>query len=137
GRPWQALAVAEVVPGPLVDEVLPALVSSLALARAAGLSEAIEADRSVVWRALGDPWFEIWDPRLDAGTDSLDLRNSPTQGQGCPKLGAWLAAEQAETLAAVGLDPEASRAALEAAFAQLDGPQTGAALARAIESDLG
>lgn len=138
GRPWQALALAEVVPGPLVDEILPALASSLALARAAGLDdpgEALAADRNAVWRALGDPWFEIWEPRLAAGTESLDLRR-PSEDPCCPELGDWLASEHAEALARVGLDPEASRAALEAAFTQLDGPETGVALARAIEADV-
>jgi hypothetical protein len=136
GRPWQALAIAEVVPGPLVDEVLPALASALALARAAKLDEAEQADRNVVWRALGDPWFEAWEPRLDAAIGGLDLRR-PALDDRCPELGRWLAPEQAEQLARVGLDPEASQAALTAALSDLGTPATGAALARAIEADLG
>jgi hypothetical protein len=134
GRPWQALAVAEVVPGPLVDEVLPVVASALSLARAAKLDEALAADRNVVWRALGDAWFQTWDPRLEAAMEGLKLRD--TSDDRCPELGRWLAPEQFE-LERVGLDPEASRAAVEAAFSQLDAPATGAALVRAIEADLG
>jgi hypothetical protein len=135
GRPWQALAVAEIVPGPLVDEVLPVVASTLSLGQAAKLDEAIAADRNVVWRALGDPWFETWDPRLQAAMEGLQLRD--TSDDHCPELGRWLAPEQATELARVGLDPEASRTALEAAFSRLDAPATGVALVRAIEADLG
>jgi len=137
GRPWQALAVAEIVPGPLVDEILPALASALALARAAGLDEALAGDRGVVHGVLGEPWFEAWDPRFDpASVGGLDLRDGPARASRCPELGQWLVPELAPTLARVGLDPEASRAALEAAFVDLAAPSTGAALARALEADL-
>lgn len=137
GRPWQALAVAEIVPGPLIDEVFPAIASTLALARAAKLDESIAADRNVVWRALGDAWFESWDPRLDAAMAGLDLSNASADGQRCPELGRWLIPEQASELARVGLDPEVSRAAIEAALAQPDALATGVLLTRAIEADLG
>ncbi len=136
GRPWQALAVAEIVSGPLVDELLPALASALALARAAGLDEAIAADRKVVWRALGDAWFETWEPRVDAATSGLELLRV-ADGPRCPELGDWLAPDRADELARVGLDPARTRAALEAAFAQLEAPTTGAAMVAAIEADLG
>jgi hypothetical protein len=136
GRPWQALAVAEVVPGPLIDEVLPAVAASVALARAAKLDEAIATDRNVVWRALGDSWLESWDPRVDAATGGLELRELTTNPR-CPELAQWLVPEQVGPLARVGLDPEASKLALEAALAQPQAPETGVALARAIESDLG
>lgn len=155
GHPWQALAVAEIVPGPLIDEVLPALASTLALARAAGLDEAIAADRNVVWRALGDAWFEAWDPRLEAAMSGLDLGEDtapqakesgalsrpeshalPAPRRGCPEIGQWLAPDPFR-LARVGLDPIASRAALEAALAQPQAPATGVALVRALEADLG
>lgn len=141
GRPWQALAVAEVVPGPLLDEVLPAVASAIGLLRAAGLAAADEADRNVVWRSLGDAWFEQWDPRLEAALGGLDLSGAGAseQPQGlhrCPSLGSWLDPAASEQLRRVGLDPERSRAALSAAFADLGAPQTGIALARALESDL-
>jgi hypothetical protein len=141
GRPWQALALAEVVPGPLLDEVLPAVASALGLVRAAGLGEADEADRNVVWRSLGDAWFEQWDPRLEAALGGLDLSESDEaehhHGQhGCPTLGSWLDPAADEQLRRVGLDPARSRAALAAAFDDLGATQTGIALARALESDL-
>ncbi|HLT39127.1 MAG TPA: hypothetical protein VK034_22740, partial [Enhygromyxa sp.] len=110
---------------------------ALVLARAARLDEAIAADRNVVWRSLGDGWFEGWEPRLDAATAGLDLRDATVDGRQCPELGHWLVVEQADQLAGVGLDPEASRVALEAALSQLDAPATGAALVRALEADLG
>ena len=132
GHPWQALAIAEVVPGPLLDEILAVAASAIGLRRAAGLDEADEADRNVVFRVLGDPWFTQWDPRLVAALDGLDLGETAR----CPGLGRWLDDDAADRLRAVGLDPERSRAALEAAFAHLDGPETGAALVAAIESDL-
>lgn len=146
GHPWQALAIAEIVPGPMVDEVLPAIASMLAMASAAKLDEPIAADRNVVWRALGDAWFDNWphaalrlngDPRLDPANGGLDLLRGSADGQRCPPLRHWLAPEQAASLGRVGLDPEASRTALEAAFTQLEAPATGDALVRAIESDLG
>ncbi|MFO7565200.1 MAG: hypothetical protein R6X02_21325, partial [Enhygromyxa sp.] len=137
GHPWQALAVAEIVPGPVVDEVLPAVASAVALARAARLDEALAADRNVVWRALGDSWFETWEPRLEAAMGGLDLQDAGAAGQRCPGLGQWLVPEQAASLARVGLDAEASKVALEAAFEQLEAPATGTALVRAIEADLG
>jgi hypothetical protein len=133
GRPWQALAVAEVVPGPLLDEILPAVASAIGLIRAAGLDEADEADRNVVWRSLGDAWFESWDPRLAAALGGLDLGDDGR----CPGLGRWLDADAEERLRRVGLDPERSREALEAAFADLAAPATGERLAEALESDLG
>jgi hypothetical protein len=141
GRPWQALALAEVVPGPLLDEVLPAVASAIGLVRAAGLTEADEADRSVVWRSLGDAWFEQWDPRLEAALGGLDLSDpnaseAPHGLSRCPTLGSWLDPAADEQLRRVGLDPERSRAALSAAFGELGGTQTGVALARALESDL-
>ncbi|HVI03373.1 MAG TPA: hypothetical protein VM869_31970, partial [Enhygromyxa sp.] len=97
---------------------------------------AIAADRNVVWRALGDAWFETWDPRLDAAMSGLDLR-AADDGPRCPELGQWLVPEQAASLGAVGLDAEVSRTALEAALAQPEAPATGVALLRAIEADLG
>ncbi|PRQ09294.1 hypothetical protein [Enhygromyxa salina] len=136
GHPWQALAIAEVVPGPLLDEVLPAVVSEVALARAVGMGDAASADggdRNVVWRALGDAWFERWDPRLDAAVAGLDLGD----GGRCPELGRWLDPQASAQLREVGLDPQRSREALEAGFEQLGAPSTGVALARALESDLG
>ena len=138
GRPWQALALAEIVPGPLLDEVLPAVASAIGLVRAAGLGEADEADRTVVRRALGDAWFEQWDPRLEAALSGLDLSEhaESEQRQPCPNLGSWLDPAAAEQLRAVGLDPDRSKAALEAAFADLGAASTGVALARALESDL-
>lgn len=132
GHPWQALAIAEAVPGPLLDEILAVAASAIGLRRAAGLDEADEADRNVVFRVLGDPWFTQWDPRLAAALDGLDLGETAR----CPGLGRWLDDAAADRLRAVGLDPERSRAALEAAFTRLDGPETGAALVAAIESDL-
>lgn len=136
GRPWQALAVAEIVPGPMADEVLPAVASALALAKAAQLDEAIAADRNVVWRSLGDAWFETWDPRVEAALAGPSLRGA-SEAQRCPELADYLQPEQATSLSRVGLDPQASQAALQAALAQLEAPQTGAALVRAIEADLG
>jgi hypothetical protein len=141
GRPWQALALAEVVPGPLLDEVLPAIASAIGLVRAAGLVEADEADRNVVWRSLGDAWFEQWDPRLEAALGGLDLSEADESEHQhgvhrCPSLGSWLEPDADEQLRRVGLDPERSRAALSAAFAQLGAPTTGVALARALESDV-
>ncbi len=135
GRPWQALAVAEIVPGPLVDEVLPAVASALSLASAAKLDEVVAADRNVVWRALGDAWFETWDPRIDAAMGGLELRNGDAKDS-CPTLGHWLGSDHAEDLARVGLDPKASRAALEAALDDVAASTTGAAMSRAIEADL-
>lgn len=141
GRPWQALALAEVVPGPLLDEVLPAIASAIGLVRAAGLTEADEADRSVVWRSLGDAWFEQWDPRLEAALSGLQLSGSPTAEdrhglRRCPSLSSWLDDAAADPLRDVGLDPERSKAALSAAFADLGATQTGVELVRALESDL-
>jgi hypothetical protein len=141
GRPWQALALAEAVQGPLLDEVFPALASAIGLRRAAGLTQADEADRNVVWRSLGDAWFEQWDPRLEAALSGLDLSSvaEPEQRQGlqrCPSLGSWLDPAAAEQLRSVGLDPERSRVALTAAFTDLGAQQTGVELVRAIESDL-
>lgn len=139
GRPWQALALAEVVPGPLLDEVLPAVASAIGLVRAAGLAEADEADRNVVWRLLGDAWFEQWDPRLEAALGGLDLSAGSglsRHGHGCPSLGSWLDPEASEQLRRVGLDPDRTRAALLGAFADLGAPATGIELARALESDL-
>ncbi|KIG13474.1 hypothetical protein DB30_08040 [Enhygromyxa salina] len=135
GHPWQALAIAEVVPGPLLDEVLPAVVSAVGLARAVHMEDdepAGGADRNIVWRALGDAWFERWDPRLDAAVTGLDLGG----GDRCPALGRWLDPQFSEQLREVGLDPQRSREALDAAFDRLGDPATGAALASAIESDL-
>ncbi|EDM77030.1 hypothetical protein PPSIR1_16055 [Plesiocystis pacifica SIR-1] len=139
GRPWQALAIAEVVPGPLVDEVLPAAASALALANAAGVS--VEDDRKVVWRVLGDPWFAGWEPRLDTAMAGLELSAHAV----CPAWSAWRAKEPAQTaaLGAVGLDPAASQAALEAvlvgpnAGGGVDTPEGGRALRETIERDLG
>jgi hypothetical protein len=136
GRPWQALALAEVVPGPLVDELLPVVGSALAVAAAAGLDEAIASDRNVVWRAFGDPWFASWEPRVESANAGLELRAGPRTRAGCPAIGEWLVAERADSLAAVGLDPEASASALRAAMTELATPETGAALVRAIEADL-
>jgi hypothetical protein len=141
GRPWQALALAEVVPGPLLDEVLPAIASAIGLVRAAGLAEADEADRNVVWRSLGDAWFEQWDPRLDAALGGLVLSEGDESEHRhgvhrCPSLGSWLDPAASEQLRQVGLDPERSRAALSAAFVDLGAPETGIELARALESDL-
>jgi hypothetical protein len=142
GRPWQALALAEVVPGPLLDEVLPAVASAIGLVRAAGLAEADEADRNVVWRSLGDAWFEQWDPRLEAALGGLDLSEAEESDEHrhgqhrCPSLGSWLDPAADEQLRRVGLDPERSRAALSAAFADLGAVQTGIELARALESDV-
>lgn len=136
GRPWQALALAEVVPGPLLDEVLPAIASAIGLLRAAGLAEADEADRNVVWRSLGDAWCEQWDPRLDAAFGGLDLTEAGESAHRCPSLGSWLDPAASEQLLEVGLDPERSRAALSAAFVDLGATQTGIELARALESDL-
>lgn len=132
GHPWQALAIAEVVPGPLLDEALPALASAVSLARAAGLGEAIDADQNIVWRALGDAWVEQWAPRFDAVRADLDLGD----GERCPDIGRWLDPEAEPRLREVGLDPARSQAAVEAAFAELGAPETGAALAAALESDL-
>ncbi|PRP91549.1 hypothetical protein ENSA5_54250 [Enhygromyxa salina] len=133
GHPWQALALAEVVPGPLLDEILLAVASALGLSRAAGLDEAEAADRNVVWRSLGDPWFERWDPRLDVAVAGLHLDRDDLR---CPELGRWLDPEADEELARVGLDPVRARAAVEAAIADLGAPATGVELARALESDL-
>jgi hypothetical protein len=137
GHPWQALAIAEVVPGPLLDEVLPAVVSAVGLARAVQLEPAddaarADADRNVVWRSLGDAWFERWDPRLDAAVTALDLG---VRGR-CPELGRWLDPAASDQLSRVGLDPQRSREALEAALERPGAPATGAALAQALESDL-
>jgi hypothetical protein len=142
GRPWQALALAEAVQGPLLDEMLPSITSAIGLLRAAGLSEANEADRNVVWRSLGDAWFEQWDPRLEAALGGLDLSDGdapPEDRHGlsrCPSLASWLDPAAADQLREVGLDPERSSAALTAAFADLGAAQTGIELARALESDL-
>jgi hypothetical protein len=142
GRPWQALALAEAVQGPLLDEMLPSITSAIGLLRAAGLSEANEADRNVVWRSLQDAWFEQWDPRLEAALGGLDLSDGdapPEDRHGlarCPSLASWLDPAAADRLREVGLDPERSQAALTAAFADLGAAQTGIELARALESDL-
>jgi hypothetical protein len=142
GRPWQALALAEAVQGPLLDEMLPSITSAIGLLRAAGLAEANEADRNVVWRSLGDAWFERWDPRLEAALGGLDLSDGdapPEDRHGlsrCPSLGSWLDPAAADQLRDVGLDPARSEAALTAAFTDLGAAQTGIELARALESDL-
>ncbi|NVB42223.1 hypothetical protein G6O69_30650 [Pseudenhygromyxa sp. WMMC2535] len=140
GNAWQALAIAEAVPGPLVDEVLPVVASLLALEGAAGDAVGIdaqaitEADRVAVRRALGDEWFAGWEPQLTNAMAGLDLRESGR----CPRLGTWLdeSAEAEAALREVGLDPARSRAALSEAFGAAAAPTTGAALAAALESDL-
>lgn len=130
GHPWRALAIAEVVPGPLVDELFPALASTLRL-RAAIDPQGDESERRLVERALGEEWVATWQTRIDAVADAPRLAES----RGCPSLASWLDPEAAETLRAVGLDPDASRAALELALDDLDGEQVGPALARALEAD--
>lgn len=131
GHPWQALAIADVVPGPLADELLPTLASALGLRAALRPDAADDVDRQVVARTLGDEWLATWQTRIDA-QDQL----RPLATTRCPTLGSWLDPEQAESLRTVGLDPEASRSALELALADLDAPEVGPALTRALETDV-
>lgn len=135
GHPWQALAIAEVVPGPLVEELLPTVASALGL-RAALRSELeteadVDVDRQVVARTLGDEWVATWQPRIDAVGQVPPL----AEQRRCPSLASWLDPAAADSLAAVGLDPEASRAALELALVDVDAPELGPALTRALETD--
>lgn len=133
GQPWSALAIAEVVPGPLVDDLVPTLGSALAL-RAALEGEGegpLAQERAMVARLLGDEWVASWSQRL-----ATPPERSLVEPQGCPSLASWLDPADADRLRAVGLDPEASRAALELALADLDGPEVGPALTRALEADL-
>ncbi len=136
GHVWHALALAEVVPGPLVDELLPVVASALALAQAVGVEHASE-DRQAIERVLGEEWFSTWQPRLDAAGAGLDLAG-PTRGSEwpCPEPSSWFDPEREAELRAVGLDPEASRAALLAALDQPGSPASGQALARALEADV-
>ena len=130
GRPWQALALAEAVPGPLVDEVLPAVASAIELLAAAG--EGLDADdRRVVERVMGAPWLASWAPRLTAARAGSGFGDA-----GCPALASWRDPEAATRLREVGLDPDASAAALEAAAEQLGAVATGEALTKALETDL-
>lgn len=133
GQPWSALAIAEVVPGPLVDELLPTLASTLALRRAIeGEGEGpLVAEQAMVGNLLGQAWVRGWAERLTTPSPTL-ARSSDA----CPTLASWLAPDEAERLREVGLDPAASRTALEQALVDLDAPATGTALVRALESDL-
>jgi hypothetical protein len=132
GHPWQALAIADVVPGPLVDELLPTLTSALGLRSALRPEpEEDDLDRQVVARTLGDEWVATWQTRIAAQDDMRVAEPS-----GCPGLASWLNPESADSLRAVGLDPEASRAALELALVDLDAPALGPALVRALEADV-
>ncbi|MFV8754237.1 hypothetical protein ACNOYE_27145 [Nannocystaceae bacterium ST9] len=134
GHPWQALAIADVVPGPLIDELLPAVASAIGLRAAMAEGEADRsdrADREIVLQRLGDEWVETWQTRIDA----LEQVPALVESGACPSLASWLDPAAADSLRAVGLDPEASRGALEQALADLDAPAIGPALTRALEAD--
>jgi tetratricopeptide (TPR) repeat protein len=132
GHPWQALAIAEVVPGPLVEELLPTVASSLGLVTALNPEQADAVDRQVVARTLGDEWVATWQTRIAAQDHVQSLEDA----QGCPGLERWLDPDAADSLRAVGLDPEASRSALELALADLDAPAVAPALTRVLEADV-
>lgn len=134
GQPWSALAIAEVVPGPLVDELVPTLASTLALRRAIeGEGEGpLATEQAMVGNLLGAAWVAGWAERLTTPTRTL-----AAGGAGCPSPASWLDPGEAERLREVGLDPEAGRAALEQLLGDpADAAASGPSLARALESDV-
>ncbi len=126
GRPWQALAIATVVPGLHSERAASAAATALRLARAlCGGPCNDDADRDLVERVIGESWVK----EQEQQRVSLSRRRSRPVGplDACPTLGELLAPDAQGRLA------EALAGARGDAGAQGQGRR----LRAAIEADLG
>ncbi len=125
GKPWQAVAVVDAVPGVVAESVERAAGSAIALAHVSCEDHCgVDEDRNVVERVLGEAWVkERADRLLEAALGRLAV-NAPVGD--CPTPAELLAGDASGSLA------DAMRAASE----DLDAPGVADALRRSIESDM-
>ncbi len=126
GRPWEALAVASVVPRPQSQRVAAAAATALRLAEAfCGGPCKDDADRELVERVLGEAWVSERAAELLSRSHQRSRSAAPLDA--CPTLGELLAPDArgrlASALAGARHDPAA--------------PGQGQRLREAIEADLG
>lgn len=126
GRPWQALAVASVVPLPQSQRVVAAAATALRLTEAfCGGSCKDDVDRELVERTLGEAWVTARAAQLVSLSRRRERPAAPVDA--CPTLGELLASDAsgrlAEALAGARRDPQ--------------GVGQGQRLREAIEADLG
>ncbi|MEX1362333.1 MAG: hypothetical protein AB1Z98_04360 [Nannocystaceae bacterium] len=126
GRPWHAMAVAEVVPRPAAARVASAAATALRLTQAfCGGPCNDDLDRTRVELALGEAWVREQEDTVVARSRA---RSRPAgQVDACPTLGELLATDATGRLAEV----------LRAARREPGAPGQALALREAIEADLG
>lgn len=126
GRPWHAIAVAEVVPRPATARVASAAATALRLTQAwCGGPCNDDLDRTRVELALGEAWVR---EQEDTVVERSRSRSRPAgQVDACPTLGELLATDATGRLAEV----------LRAARREPGAPGQALALREAIEADLG
>jgi len=126
GRPWQALAVASVVPRPLSQRVAAAAATALRLTEAfCGGPCNDDADRELVERTLGEGWVRERSGELLSTSHRRSRPAAPVDA--CPTLGELLAPDATGRLAE----------ALAGALREPEAPGQGQRLREAIEADLG
>ncbi len=125
GKPWQAVAVVDAVPGVVAESVERAAGSAIALAHVSCEDHCgVDEDRAVAERVLGEAWVRgRADRLLEAALGRLAVQ-APVGD--CPTPGELLAGDASGSLA------DAMRAARE----DLDAPGVADALRRSIESDM-